>query len=275
MKIRKAVFPVAGFGTRFLPATKAMPKELLPIVNKPVIHYAVDEALKAGVDTLIFITGRNKRSIEDYFDLNKELDTELRAKGKIDLADNIKNIIPENVDCIFIRQKEQLGLGHAISCARKVVGDEPFFVSLADDFLIENIENANTLEKMASRYATNNKYQVCTMRVSKEDVSKYGIVKFSGTSELVSGLVEKPDIETAPSESAVIGRYLLGPDVFNYLSTLEPSAGGEIQLTDALNLVANEGRLETVSLEGERIDCGNVNGYTNAIMRVCDRRQRK
>lgn len=274
MKIKKAVFPVAGFGTRFLPATKSMPKELLPIINKPVIHYAVDEAIKAGADTLIFITGRNKRAIEDYFDLNKELDSELRAKGKLDIAEEVKNIVPEHVDCVFIRQKEQLGLGHAVLCAKRVVGNEPFFVSLADDFLIEDDAKENTLERMSQKYSVQQDAQVATMEVLDDNISRYGVVERDKFDQRVIGMVEKPKPAEAPSTSAVIGRYLLPPDIFALLEQLEPGAGGEIQLTDALNILASKDRLDTVALEGERFDCGSVNGYTNAIMRICDRRKR-
>lgn len=274
-EVKIAVFPVAGFGTRFLPATKSMPKELLPIVDKPVIHYAVDEAILAGAELLVFITGRNKRAIEDYFDLNKELDTELRAKGKIEIANSIASIIPNNVQCIFIRQSEQLGLGHAVLCAKKVVGDQAFMVSLADDFLIEDHKKQCVLKDMSDAYSNSGKSQLCTMTVSDNDISKYGVVGYKNGTTEVTQVVEKPDVEDAPSNNAVIGRYVLDPQIFTYLEKIKPGAGGEIQLTDAINLLAQEGSVETVSLEGERYDCGSIRGYTNAIMRICDRRIRK
>ena len=196
MKINKAVFPVAGFGTRFLPATKAMPKELLPIVDKPLIQYAAEEAIAAGIDTLIFVTGRNKRAIEDHFDANNELETMLRAKGKDAQADMVRNIIPEGVECIFVRQAEQLGLGHAVLCAERAVGGDPFAVLLADDFLTD-YEPGVTAD-LAQAFASSGKSQLSVVEVDGPDISKYGVVVPNGASAGIAGLVEKPDASDAP-----------------------------------------------------------------------------
>ena len=206
-KLRKAVFPVAGFGTRFLPATKAMPKELLPIVDKPLIQYAAEEAIAAGIDTLIFVTGRNKRAIEDHFDNNQELERVLRAKGKYEQADMIKNILPAGVECIFVRQPEQLGLGHAVLCAERAVGNDPFAVLLADDFLTYDGEGVTA--DLARAFAVSGKTQLSVMEVNGPDISKYGVVVPNGEPKSVAGLVKKPDADKAPSNLASIGRYLL------------------------------------------------------------------
>ena len=211
--LRKAVFPVAGFGTRFLPATKAMPKELLPIVDKPLIQYAAEEAIAAGIDTLIFVTGRNKRAIEDHFDANNELETMLRAKGKDAQADMVRNIIPEGVECIFVRQAEQLGLGHAVLCAERAVGGDPFAVLLADDFLTD-YEPGVTAD-LAQAFASSGKSQLSVMEVDGPDISKYGVVVPNGAAAGIAGLVEKPDAMDAPSNLASIGRYVLTPDIFD------------------------------------------------------------
>ena len=212
-KIRKAVFPVAGFGTRFLPATKAMPKELLPIVDKPLIHYAVDEAIAAGIDTLIFVTGRNKRAIEDHFDNNQELEMALRAKGKFEQADMVKNILPAGVECIFVRQAEQLGLGHAVLCAERVVGGDPFTVLLADDFITS--DGRGVTADLTSAYEATGRTQLSVMEVNGPEISKYGVVVPNGTPGSVAGLIEKPELDKAPSNLASIGRYVLTPDIFD------------------------------------------------------------
>ena len=210
--VRKAVFPVAGFGTRFLPATKAMPKELLPIVDKPLIQYAVEEAIRAGIDTLIFVTGRNKRAIEDHFDANLELEAALRAKGKHAQADMVHNILPSGVECIFVRQAEQLGLGHAILCAERVVGDEPF----ADDFLTQQSASAksNVTANLKNEFETFRQTQLSVMQVIGPDISKYGVIVKGDTSGAVAGIVEKTNFEEAPSDLSSIGRYILTPDIF-------------------------------------------------------------
>ena len=261
-KIRKAIFPVAGFGTRFLPATKAMPKELLPIVDKPLIQYAAEEAIAAGVDTLIFVTGRNKRAIEDHFDANIELEMMLRAKGKGAQADMVRNIIPAGVECIFVRQAEQLGLGHAVLCGERAVGGEPFAVLLADDFLTD-YEPGVTAD-LADAFKISGKSQLSVMEVDGPDISKYGVVVPNGSSTSIAGLIEKPDASEAPSNLASIGRYLLTPDIFDTLRGVSAGSGGEIQLADAINIHAQQGSVETVRLNGQRFDCGSVAGFMRA-----------
>lgn len=270
-KLRKAVFPVAGFGTRFLPATKAMPKELLPIVDKPLIQYAAEEAIAAGIDTLIFVTGRNKRAIEDHFDANNELETMLRAKGKDDQADMVRNIIPVGVECIFVRQAEQLGLGHAVLCAERAVGKDPFAVLLADDFLTDNVPGVTA--DLADAFANTGKTQLSVMEVNGPDISKYGVVVPNGDGVGVAGLIEKPNAQDAPSNLASIGRYILTPDIFTTLRGLSAGAGGEIQLADAINIHAKQGEVETVRLKGRRFDCGSVDGFLDAIMHQAKRRE--
>ena len=262
MKIKKAVFPVAGFGTRFLPATKAMPKELLPIVDKPLIQYAAEEAIAAGIDTLIFVTGRNKRAIEDHFDANNELETMLRVKGKDAQADMVRNIIPAGVECIFVRQAEQLGLGHAVLCAERAVGNDPFAVLLADDFLTD-YEPGVTAD-LAQAFASSGKSQLSVMEVDGPDISKYGVVLLNGSGAGIAGLVEKPDADHAPSNLASIGRYVLTPDIFETLRGLSAGSGGEIQLADAINIHAQQGSVETLRLNGLRFDCGSLLGFMEA-----------
>ena len=263
MKIRKAVFPVAGFGTRFLPATKAMPKELLPIVDKPLIQYAAEEAIAAGIDTLIFVTGRNKRAIEDHFDANNELEAMLRSKGKEAQADMVQNIIPAGVECIFVRQAEQLGLGHAVLCAERAVGSDPFVVLLADDFLTD-YEPGVTAD-LIQAFAASGKSQLSVMEVEGPDISKYGVVMPNGSGAGIVGLVEKPDVKDAPSNLASIGRYVLTPDIFETLRGLSAGSGGEIQLADAINIHAQQGSVETVHLNGRQFNCGSVDGFVQAV----------
>ena len=265
-KIRKAVFPVAGFGTRFLPATKAMPKELLPIVDKPLIQYAVEEAIAAGIDTLIFVTGRNKRTIEDHFDANYELETMLRAKGKDAQADMVRNIIPEGVECLFVRQAEQLGLGHAILCAERAVGSDPFAVLLADDFLTD-YEPGVTAD-LVDAFSKTSKSQLSVIEVDGPEISKYGVVVPNSAGSGIAGLVEKPDTINVPSNLASIGRYVLTSDIFDTLRGLSVGSGGEIQLADAINIHAQQGSVETVSLNGRRFDCGSVDGFMKATMHI-------
>jgi len=270
MKLRKAVFPVAGFGTRFLPATKAMPKELLPVVDKPLIQYAAEEAIAAGIDTLIFVTGRNKRAIEDHFDANNELETMLRAKGKDAQADMVRNIIPKGVECIFMRQAEQLGLGHAVLCAERAVGGDPFAVLLADDFLTD-YEPGVTAD-LAQAFTSSGKSQLSVMEVDGPDISKYGVVVPNGAGAGIAGLIEKPDAHDAPSNLASIGRYVLTPDIFDTLRGLKVGSGGEIQLADAINIHAQQGSVETVRLNGRRFDCGSVDGFMQASAHVYEQR---
>jgi UTP--glucose-1-phosphate uridylyltransferase len=265
-KVRKAVFPVAGFGTRFLPATKAMPKELLPIIDKPLIQYAVEEAIAAGLDTLIFITGRNKRAIEDHFDGNNELELALRSKGKYEMADMVKNILPEGVECIFVRQKEQLGLGNAVLCAERVVGNEPFSLLLADDFITYNGKGVTS--DLISGYEKTGKSQLSVMKVDGPDISKYGVIVLNKKTSLTEGIIEKPDFESAPSDLASIGRYVLTPDIFDILKNQSIGVEGEVQLADSINSQAENNRVETVLLNGKRFDCGSIQGYVEAIKHV-------
>ena len=262
MNIRKAVFPVAGFGTRFLPATKAMPKELLPIVDKPLIQYAAEEAIAAGIDTLIFVTGRNKRAIEDHFDANNELETMLRAKGKDAQADMVRNILPTGIECIFVRQAEQLGLGHAVLCSERAVGGDPFAVLLADDFLTDYAPGVTA--DLAQAFESSGKLQLSVMEVDGPDISKYGVVVPNSAGAGIAGLIEKPDANAAPSNLASIGRYVLTPDIFDTLRGLGAGSGGEIQLADAINIHAQQGHVETVRLNGRRFDCGSVRGFMAA-----------
>ena len=261
-KITKAVFPVAGFGTRFLPATKAMPKELIPIINKPLIQYAAEEAITAGIDTLIFVTGRNKRSIEDHFDSNNELEAALRAGGKEEQADMVRNILPPGVECIFVRQPEQLGLGHAVLCAERAVGKDTFAVLLADDFLTDYLPGVTA--DLISAYELNGKSQLSVMKVEGPDISKYGVIVPDADGTGIIGLSEKPNIADAPSNLASIGRYVLTPDIFQILRGVPKDTGGEIQLADAINIQASRGAVDTVKLNGKRFDCGSVNGFIEA-----------
>ena len=260
--VKKAVFPVAGFGTRFLPATKAMPKELLPIVDKPLIQYAAEEAIAAGIDTLIFVTGRNKRAIEDHFDANNELETALLGKGKELQAKMVQNILPAGIECIFVRQAVQMGLGHAISCAERAVGNNPFAVLLADDFLTDHFPGVSA--ELVRAFERSGKSQLSVMEVEGPDISKYGVVVPGETSCFVNGLVEKPSQHTAPSKLASIGRYVLTPDIFDILRTLKAGIGGEVQLADALNIQAKGGSVQMVELKGRRFDCGSVEGFIQA-----------
>lgn len=264
-QIRKAVFPVAGMGTRFLPATKANPKEMLPVVDKPLIQYAAQEAVAAGVETLVFVTGRNKRSIEDHFDTAYELERELEAKGKENMLQVLRDILPSHVECVFIRQSQALGLGHAVLCARPVVNDEPFAVILADDLI--NFSEQPCLSQMVDQF----NYQHCsilgTEPVPPEDVSNYGIVAGTevkpGLME-ISGIVEKPPVDEAPSNIAVVGRYILTPRIFDLLANTKRGAGNEIQLTDAIAELLKEQRVLSYNFKGRRFDCGSKLGYLKA-----------
>lgn len=269
-RIRKAVFPVAGFGTRFLPATKAMPKELLPVVDKPIIQYAAEEAITAGIDTLIFVTGRNKRAIEDHFDNNQELEFALRAKGKDQQADMVKNILPDGVECIFVRQPEQLGLGHAVLCAERVIGNDPFAVLLADDFITGAQQNVTS--DLVDAFGASGKTYLSVMEVNGPAISKYGVVVPNEGTKSVARLVEKPSFEDAPSNLASIGRYVLTPDIFEILRNQKSGSGGEIQLADAINTQAEGGGVEALKISGHHFDCGSVEGYLEAIMHVAARR---
>jgi UTP--glucose-1-phosphate uridylyltransferase len=261
-KITKAVFPVAGLGTRFLPATKASPKEMLPIVDKPLIQYAVEEAIAAGIDTMIFITGRNKNSIQDHFDKAYELENELKQKGRFETLDFLKNLIPSYVTCIFIRQSEALGLGHAVLCAKPIVGDEPFAVILADD-LVEDGGRGCT-KQLVDLFAEQQASIIAVEEVAHEETDKYGIVEIEQRTHSMGkmlSIVEKPSPETAPSNLAVIGRYILTPGIFDHLTHLGKGAGGEIQLTDAIARLLQNETVLTYRFEGTRYDCGSKLGY--------------
>lgn len=263
--IKKAVFPVAGMGTRFLPATKANPKEMLPVVDKPLIQYAAEEAVAAGVETLIFVTGRNKRSIEDHFDTAYELERELEAKEKHKMLSVLRNILPKHVNCVFIRQSQALGLGHAVLCARPVVNDEPFAVILADDLI--NFSDKPCLSQMVDLFNFQHCSILGTQKVPMEDVSSYGVVEGvevkPGLME-VSGIVEKPSVEEAPSNNAVVGRYILTPRIFDLLENTQRGAGNEIQLTDAIADLLKEQRVLSYNFQGRRFDCGSKLGYLKA-----------
>jgi len=266
-KIRKAVFPVAGLGTRFLPATKANPKETLPVVDKPLIQYAAEEAVAAGITELIFITGRNKRSIEDHFDRAYELESELEAKGKDKMLAVIRDVLPPEVSCIYIRQGEPLGLGHAVLCAQPAVGNEPFAVVLADDLI--DMGERGCLSRMVDIYGEHGKSVVAVERVPKADTGKYGIVRVDGMDRNLGGvseIVEKPAPENAPSNLAVIGRYVLSPRIFDYLKTIGRGAGGEIQLTDAIAKLLESDGVLAYEIEGKRYDCGSKLGYLQATV---------
>ncbi|MDB2475312.1 UTP--glucose-1-phosphate uridylyltransferase GalU [Amylibacter sp.] len=268
-KIRKAIFPVAGFGTRFLPATKAMPKELLPIIDKPLIQYAVEEAILSGIDTIIFVTGRNKRAIEDHFDNNQELENLLRLKGKIKQAEMVRNILPPEIECIFVRQPEQLGLGHAVLCAERVIGNEPFAVILADDFI--TFDGLGPIKDLINAYQRSAKSQLSVMEINGPEISKYGVILPKECGVGVAGLIEKPTVQEAPSNLASIGRYILTPDIFKILRTQAIGSGGEIQLSDAISTIASNGNVEAVLLNGKRFDCGNVDGYLKAIFHMAEK----
>lgn len=267
-RIRKAVFPVAGLGTRFLPATKANPKEMLPVVDKPLVQYAAEEAVRAGIDTLIFVNGRNKRSIPDHFDKAYELETELESAGKFDRLEAVRNIIPPEVTCIYIRQAEALGLGHAVLCAESVVGNEPFAVILADD-LIDDDAGDGCLAQMVSQFAERNGSILGVQPVPQAHTDRYGIVDVEpvqpGLGRL-RGIVEKPSPAAAPSNLGVVGRYILTPQIFACLRGTQPGAGGEIQLTDAIDALMREEPVYAYEFRGKRFDCGDKLGYLQATV---------
>lgn len=265
--IKKAVFPVAGMGTRFLPATKANPKEMLPVVDKPLIQYAVEEALSAGIEVLVFITGRSKRAISDHFDKAYELENELELRGKVETLKIVQNIVPSHVTCVHIRQAEALGLGHAVGRARAVIGDEPFAVILADDLIDDNAKGC--LNQMVQVY---NEWQCSVLGVERIDPSEtqsYGIVRSNSIGNnigRVEEIVEKPKPEKAPSNLAVVGRYILTPAIFDKLEQVTHGAGGEIQLTDAIALLLKEQAVLSYEFHGKRYDCGSKLGYLIATV---------
>ncbi|QTL51598.1 MULTISPECIES: UTP--glucose-1-phosphate uridylyltransferase GalU [Priestia] len=272
MTIKKAVIPVGGLGTRFLPATKAQPKEMLPIVDKPAVQYIVEEAVKSGIESIIFITGRNKKSIEDHFDKSIELEQMLEEKHKFDMLKEVQTI-SSMASIHYIRQKEPLGLGHAILCAEQFIGDEPFAVLLGDDIMTSE---EPALKQMIQAYEKTDQSVIGVKKVDAEEVSKYGIIQpknKSGSLHEVNDLIEKPSIEQAPSTIAVMGRYILNPSIFSYLKTIERGVGNELQLTDALRVVCEKERLFALELEGQRFDIGDKVGYMKAMVEVALKRR--
>ena len=267
-RIRKAVFPVAGLGTRFLPATKANPKEMLPVVDKPLIQYAAEEAVKAGIETLVFVNGRNKRSIPDHFDKAYELETELEEQNKLDRLKAVRDIIPAHVACIYIRQSEALGLGHAVLCAEPVVGDEPFAVILADD-LIDDGDQGGCLAQMVEQYDQQVASILGVQRIPNAHTDRYGVVDVEPVGERIGrlkGIVEKPDPANAPSNLGVVGRYILNGSIFNKLRQTRPGSGGEIQLTDAIDALMRDEPVFAYEFLGHRYDCGDKLGYLQATV---------
>ncbi|MDR2219847.1 MAG: UTP--glucose-1-phosphate uridylyltransferase GalU [Methylobacillus sp.] len=267
----KAVFPVAGLGTRFLPATKASPKEMLPIVDKPLIQYAVEEAAEAGITEMIFITGRTKRAIEDHFDKAYELEVELETRGRTQLLEELRAMIPRGINCIYMRQSEALGLGHAVLCAHPIVGNEPFAVILADDFIDGK---PGAMKQMLERYRIYGNSILGVENIDPSETASYGIVDAAdiGPGILqVNGIVEKPQPSEAPSNLAVVGRYLFTPHIFEHLKTVQPGKGGEIQLTDGIAALMRKERVLAYRFEGKRYDCGSKLGYMKANVELAMR----
>ncbi len=266
VRVKKAVFPVAGFGSRFLPATKASPKEMLPVVDKPLIQYAVEEAAAAGITDMIFITGRNKRAIEDHFDKAYELETELAARNKTELLEMVQASTPPGINCIYIRQSEALGLGHAVLCAAPAVGDEPFAVLLADDLIDARVPVMRQMTDLAAREGCS---IIGVMNVAPDEVSSYGIVETGAPDSpaaAITRMVEKPQPGTTTSTLGVVGRYVLTPRIFHHLRAMPPGAGGEIQLTDGIARLLTEERVLAYAFEGRRYDCGSKLGYLEATV---------
>ncbi len=260
------MFPVAGRGTRFLPATKASPKEMLPVVDKPLIQYAVEEALMAGARRLVFVTGASKRAIEDHFDTDAELEKLLESQGKSELAAQVRSVLPRYASCIYIRQPAPLGLGHAVLCAQPAVGDEPFFVHLADDLIDAGVP---CLKQMAAVYNQKGGSVLGVEEVPHSDTDKYGIVETKGLAAKINrihGIVEKPKPQVAPSNLAVVGRYVLTPRIFRHLEKIGQGAGGEIQLTDGIARLMKEQAVYAYRFEGKRYDCGSKLGYLQATV---------
>ena len=269
-RITKAVFPVAGLGSRFLPATKASPKEMLPVVDKPLIQYAVEEAAAAGITDMIFITGRNKRAIEDHFDKAYELETELALRNKTALLEQVQQATPPGINCIYIRQTEALGLGHAVLCAEPVVEDEPFAVLLADDLIDANVPVMKQMIDVAGRHGAS---ALGVMEVAPADIGSYGIVETSpeaveARARRITRIVEKPRPGSSTSNLAVVGRYVLSPRIFHHLRTMPPGAGGEIQLTDGIARLLGDEPVLAYSFDGRRFDCGNKLGYLEATVEL-------
>ena len=267
-RVKKAVFPVAGFGSRFLPVTKASPKEMMPIVDKPLIQYAVEEAAAAGITDMVFVTGRNKRAIEDHFDKAYELETELERKGKEQLLAQVRSVLPEGVRCVYIRQPEPLGLGHAVLCAQPVIGNDPFAVLLADDLMDSN---PPAIARMAQIFEKEGASLLGVEEVPRDQTQSYGIVtidQMQGDVARIHSIIEKPKPADAPSNLAVVGRYVLTPRIFDLLGQVTPGAGGEIQLTDAISQLLQHERALAVRLPGRRFDCGSKLGYLQATVEL-------
>ncbi|PLT19719.1 MULTISPECIES: UTP--glucose-1-phosphate uridylyltransferase GalU [Ralstonia] len=269
-RVTKAVFPVAGLGTRFLPATKASPKEMLPVVDKPLIQYAVEEAMAAGITEMIFVTGRSKRAIEDHFDKAYELEAELEAKQKTALLEVVRSIKPSHVDCFYVRQPEALGLGHAVQCAEKLVGDTPFAVILADDLLDGT---PPVMKQMVDLYDHYNCSVIGVEEIDREQSRSYGVVdgrpwEEDGSVIKMSGIVEKPAPANAPSNLGVVGRYILTPRIFDHIRNLKPGAGGELQLTDAIQSLLSAEQVLAYRYKGVRYDCGSKLGYLKATVEL-------
>ncbi len=265
--IKKAVFPVAGLGTRFLPATKANPKEMLPIVDKPLIQYAVEEAIAAGITELVFVTSNSKRAIEDHFDSNYELETKLETKQKLELLKTVRDILPRGVVASYVRQPETLGLGHAVLCAKHIVGNEPFAVLLADDLI--DAGGTHCMQSMVEQFHTVNASVIAVQKIAPEQSSKYGIIDVEPnwkTTKAIKGIVEKPHPDDAPSNYAAVGRYILTPKIFDLLATLDLGSGGEVQLTDAISKLLAYEQVFAHAFTGVRYDCGSKLGYLKATI---------
>jgi UTP--glucose-1-phosphate uridylyltransferase len=266
LKVTKAVFPVAGLGTRFLPATKASPKEMLPVVDKPLIQYAVEEAMAAGITEMIFVTGRSKRAIEDHFDKSYEIEAELEARGKQKLLDLVRSIKPSHVDCFYVRQAEALGLGHAVLCAEKLVGDNPFAVILADDLLYGTPPVMTQMIEVFDHYHSS---VIGVEEIPSQDSRSYGVIdgkEWEDNIFKLSGIVEKPEPADAPSNLGVVGRYVLKPRIFDHIRALKPGAGGELQLTDAIQSLLADEQVLAYKYHGTRFDCGSKLGYLKATV---------
>ncbi|TAM48859.1 MAG: UTP--glucose-1-phosphate uridylyltransferase GalU [Paraburkholderia sp.] len=266
LKVTKAVFPVAGLGTRFLPATKASPKEMLSIVDKPLIQYAVEEAIAAGITEMIFVTGRSKRAIEDHFDKSYEIEAELQARGKHKLLELVRSIKPGNVDCFYVRQPEALGLGHAVLCAEKLVGDNPFAVILADDLVYGKPPVMQQMVEVFDHYHSS---VIGVEEIPPSETKSYGIVDGRAWEDSIvklSGIVEKPSPENAPSNLGVVGRYVFKPRIFKHLRALNPGVGGELQLTDAIQSLLTDEQILAYRYRGTRFDCGSKLGYLKATV---------
>ena len=264
-RVRKAVFPVAGLGTRFLPATKALAKEMLPVIDKPLIQYAVEEAVAAGIEHLVFVTGHTKKAIEDHFDRSVELEAALEAQGKSELLARVRAVLPSHVTCMYIRQPAPLGLGHAVLCAQPAIGDEPFAILLPDDLI--DCEGPGCTEQMVRRFEATGEGLVAVQTVPREETGRYGIVRLAspdGRDGPIREIVEKPAPDRAPSTLGVVGRYVMSPRVFDALRNTPPGSGGEIQLTDAIAALLGEETISAFPFDGTRFDCGSKEGFLAA-----------